>query len=93
MTTKSIEDRCIRIESKLTRLMLGMGMDGEGNPAKGSLILDAPLADRVLDALDLLLLELDKRDGITFLERPEYAETEALYNQLIDIRNSRWPSR
>lgn len=92
MSVKSIEDRCIRIESKIHRLMLGLGMDSEGNPARGSLVIDTELTNRILDALDLLMSELDRRDGVTFVERSDYNETERLYNQLLDIREARWPN-
>lgn len=92
MSVKNIEGRCIRIESKIHRLMLGLGMDAEGNPARGSLVIDEAMVERILDALDLGMAAMDARDGVTFLERSDYNETERLYNQLVDIRNARWPN-
>lgn len=86
------DTRLLRIESKLTRLMLGLGMDTEGNPASGSLVMDKGLTDRVIDTLDLYLDLLNKQED-TSEYRTDYNEGERLYNQLIDIRNARWDHR
>jgi hypothetical protein len=90
MTIKSIEDRVIRIESKLTRAMRGLGMDAEGNPLVGTVLIDEDTTNAILDALDGYMNLMDKHDGVTFVERPEYNTTEALYNKLLDLRNARW---
>lgn len=90
--TQSTETRLNRIESKLTRLMLGLGMDTEGNPAVGSLVIDKKLTDELLETLDSYLLMIDNQGTITSDEADEkFSQVEALYNKLVDIRGGRWP--
>lgn len=81
--TKEIVDRVTRIESKLTRFMLGMGFDHEGNPVEGTLVLSQSMVEDILDALWLATREV---------RTDQQAEVRATYNQLLSMKEGRWPS-
>lgn len=93
MSGGSNKDRLVRVESKLTRLMLGMGFDSEGNPASDLLVVDKQTTTEIIDTLDLYLKMMDNLPDQTKEIDEQYSKGEALYNRLIDARRGRWPNR
>lgn len=86
--------RLVRIESKLTRLMSSLGLDSEGNPATGQLVVDTALTAEILLVLDMCLNYLP--EGDTPEEQQEldvlYGRGDNLLKRLSIIKESRWPT-
>lgn len=83
-TIDRIEARCTRIESRLTRFMLAFGLDTEGNPMEGTMVIDRTTANDILDALDRLLgfsLELPEDEALRY---------DVLFEKLDKMTGGRW---
>lgn len=80
-------NRLQRIESKLTRTMLSLGLDSEGNP-QGAVSVPKDQFDDIIAALDMYLTLMDTPTQQT--DDAKYNSATALYNALIDLRSARW---
>ena len=82
------EKRLVRIESKITRMSIGLGLDSEGNPPIGAVV-GKELMDEVIATIDNYLNLLDGRSP-TAIDDAEYDRAESLFNRLVGIRRARW---
>lgn len=82
------DKRLVRIESKLTRLSIGLGLDSEGNPPTGAVI-GKEMMEEIIDSLDRYLDVFDDVFPVGTKES-EYNRIQTLYNKLVGIRRSRW---
>ncbi len=86
--TDSNTNRLTRIESKLTRMMLSLGLDMDGNPS-GLMPMDRPTADMLVAVLSDTLAYLDADPDCDIDERL-YLQLETAYNRCLDMRRLRW---
>lgn len=85
----AIEKRVARIETKLTRLSISLGMEMNGNPPT-AIVIDQDLFLDLIGVLDNALCVVDTLD--TEHKHDELGDSiEALYNRMITLRNARWP--
>ena len=89
----TIESRLTRIESKLTRSMLANGLDAEGNPSNGMLVVAEDMVEGLLDVLwwALDITEDSDNHDVEFILGRNTAER--LYNQLHSMKEGRWPTK
>lgn len=80
--------RLVRIESKLTRLLLNTGLDADGNLSEGMIPVRRELLDNAAECIDLYLTLLDNHHSAPEFDE-QYDKAEAAHNQLVDARRSR----
>ena len=89
-----VSRRLVRIESKLSRFMVAMGFDVEGNPITNTLVLDETLTDRLISVLEKCLNNLAEGDNDEFEHWLDNLQAEGfeLVDMLRSMREGRWRS-